>query len=287
MKSISKFALAASIGLALTFTLSCSGDDGDGDGGSSSSGGTQGGVSSSSGGGEQGGGSSSSVGGGGSSSSSQCSNTDSGIFTDDRDGQTYRYVTLAVVALMPFDERDGQILYRDVTICSTWMAENLNFEVEGSKCYDEDPDNCTKYGQLYDWATAMNNSASSNTNPSEVRGICPTSWHLPSRTEWDILVTHAGGRETAGTKLKATSGWDNGNGTDEYGFSALPGGSYESSYSSGSYFSGVGNSGYWWSASERDSNEAYGRGIEQGSENEARNYTLGKSSLFSVRCVKD
>jgi hypothetical protein len=87
MKSISKFALAASIGLALTFTLSCSGDDGEGDGGSSSSGGTQGGVSSSSGGG----------GGGSSSSAVQCLDADSGTFTDDRDGKEYRYVTNAQI----------------------------------------------------------------------------------------------------------------------------------------------------------------------------------------------
>ena len=67
---------------------------------------------------------------------------------------------------------------------------------------------------------------------------------------------HYVGEESAGTKLKATSSWNsNGNGTDDYGFSALPGGVGNSDGS----FSSVGDEGYWWSAREIGSYGAYNR----------------------------
>jgi len=83
-------------------------------------------------------------------------------------------------------------------------------------------------------------------------------------------------------KLKAKEGWsEGGNGTDEYGFSALPGGS---GYSDG-YFFNTG-SGYWWSASEIDSTYAYGRRMDNDIE-DAYWYDSGKDDLFSVRCLQD
>ena len=83
--------------------------------------------------------------------------------------------------------------------------------------------------------------------------------------------------------LKSTSGWSsNGNGTNQYGFSALPGGSGNSSGS----FNNVGYFGYWWSASENLSDDAYSRNMLYSSDNAlwSNNY---KSFLFSVRCVQD
>jgi uncharacterized protein (TIGR02145 family) len=115
----------------------------------------------------------------------------------------------------------------------TWMAENLDYYVAGSKCYNDDPANCTKYGRLYDWETAKN--------------VCPSGWHLPSDAEWTELTAFAGSSSTAGTKLKATSGWNLSiGGSDDHGFSALPGGRCNS----GGTFYGVGDQGYWWSSNE-------------------------------------
>jgi len=85
----------------------------------------------------------------------------------------------------------------------------------------------------------------------------------------------------AGTKLKATSGW-NGNGPDTYGFSALPGGA---GVSDGSFYS-AGYVGNWWSASEDNSYYAYRRSMYYASEDVRYNY-YGKSFLYSVRCLKD
>jgi uncharacterized protein (TIGR02145 family) len=163
--------------------------------------------------------------------------------------------------------------YREVPMPDgkTWMAENLNCDVAGSSgCYGNDPANCAKYGRLYIWAAA--------------KTVCPSPWRLPSDTEWEALVTAVGGSSTAGAKLKADSPlWnDNGKGTDEFGFSALPGGSAKSPTSS----SGVGDAGYWWSATEDGA--SYARGLSMYSDDAAvGNYTGGKTNALSVRCVRD
>jgi uncharacterized protein (TIGR02145 family) len=167
------------------------------------------------------------------------------------------------------DNRDGKE-YKTVIIGKrTWMADNLNYEANGSKCYDDKPENCGKYGRLYDWNTA--------------KEACPSGWHLPSRREWEI-DGYVGGNK-AGKKLKSKSGWNNdGNGTDDYGFSALPGGYGGSSCG----FDRVGGSGFWWSAREHNSVDAYFRYMLYDRENVLRgNYGTRKSDLFSVRCVRD
>ena len=174
------------------------------------------------------------------------------VLTDTRDGQQYKTV-----------EIDFQI----------WMAQNMNYEAGVSKCYGNSNAHCKKYGRLYDWKTATQ--------------ICPKGWHLPSDEEWDLLLNYAGGSKTAGSELKATAGWNNykgasGNGTDQYGFSALPGGY---GISNGSFLN-VGNFGYWWSATEGNSNGAYSRGIYYSCSNVYRD-DLSESFLLSVRCVRD
>jgi len=107
--------------------------------------------------------------------------------------------------------------------------------------------------------------------------------HLPTDKEWDTLVDYAGGKEKAGKKLKSKTGWnENGNGTNDYGWSALPGGN---GFSSG-YFLDVGNAGYWWDTTEDNADEALGRGMDYDTENVFR-YNGSKRDLFSVRCVQD
>jgi len=171
-----------------------------------------------------------------------------GYLTDSRDGKKYKVVKIGT---------------------QTWMAENLNYNANGSKCYSNQESNCQKYGRLYNWNTA--------------KTACPKSWHLPSKSEWDVLVSAVGGEKTGGKYLKATNGWNsNGNGEDKYGFSALPGGS---SYSGGSFVN-VGYNGDWWSASEYNSDLAYNRGMGYDSEDADYGYN-GKNHLFSVRCLQD
>ena len=189
-------------------------------------------------------------------------------FCDERNGKKYVYVKI------------GE---------QTWMAENLNYNATNSKCYGNNENNCVTYGRMYNWDTAMNNASSSIAVPSGVQGVCPTGWHLPSPNEWGEMTTYIGGSNTEGKKLKATNGWNsNGNGTDDYGFSALPGGV---GYSGGDFYS-IGSEGGWWSTKDNsDGNDnGGGNGYYRSMDhyNEASWWGCGKSGcFFSVRCVKD
>jgi uncharacterized protein (TIGR02145 family) len=157
-----------------------------------------------------------------------------------------------------------------------------------TQCYDDKPDNCKKYGRLYDWGTAL--------------GACPPDWHLPSFDEWQTLVNLAGGDSIAGKKLKAKSGWEfegkSNNGTDKYGFSALPGGecgfNCEDDYGGCviGNFSTVGYSGNWWSATIceepcGDSEGAHTMTIFEDRASASDNASYATGYLLSVRCIKD
>jgi uncharacterized protein (TIGR02145 family) len=180
------------------------------------------------------------------------------------------------------DQRDGKE-YKVIKIGSqTWMAENLNYQPPSgnSCCYDDSPDNCDKYGRLYDWKTA--------------KEACPPGWHLPNNAEWDKLYRFAdstNGTEspykskTAGKYLKATNGWNNnGNGKDDFGFSALPGGSY---YYPIGIFSNVGTFGIWWASEDDSGGNIYYRMMYYSSESADELNQDVKSFGYSVRCVKD
>ena len=105
-------------------------------------------------------------------------------------------------------------------------------------------------------------------------------WHLPTIAEWDFLAANAGGHEVCGTKLKATSGWDDdGNGTDDFGFSALPAGNHEG------VFNLLGSVAYFWTATERNSSYAYNRLFDTGAS--MNSYSNNKYYQYSVRLVKD
>ena len=159
-----------------------------------------------------------------------------------------------------FTDSRGEKVYKTVTIgTQTWMAENLNYDVPDNTtdvCYSNNADNCAKYGRLYNWSTAMGGASSSNRVPSGVRGVCPSGWHLPSSAEWTTLTDAVGGTSKAGTKLKSSTGWNSYSGipfgTDDYGFSALPGGYGNSD----GYFNNAGSYGRWWSATENNAYDA-------------------------------
>ena len=218
------------------------------------------------------------------------------------------------------DERDGQT-YKTVTIgTQTWMAENLNYAdsvntpslMNHSWCYDDDPKKCAVTGRFYSFAAAIDSVALANDkdNPQfcgvetdcdrlsdenlalhPIQGICPEGWHLPSNAEWNILIAYAGGDSVAGTKLKSTGGWGwssiwgdffEDNGTDDFGFSALPAGIRESdTYTSFADFA------YFWSASQYYAiNLCIGNEYRGCGERTFLEY-LGWASGISIRCIKN
>jgi len=183
----------------------------------------------------------------------------------------------------------------EVTIGNqVWMTKNLNVDKfrngepipqaktdeewkkagdngEPAWCYyDNDPANGEKYGKLYNWYAV-----------NDPRGLAPEGWHIPSDEEWRALTDYLGFE--AGTKMKSTSGWkDDGNGTNESGFSGLPVG-----IRSGiSDFFSMGDLGSWWSSTEYDDGTAQFFYLIYFDILNYRIQIYDKSRGLSVRCVK-
>ncbi len=138
--------------------------------------------------------------------------------------------------------------------------------------YDSDPTNEKKYGKLYNWYAV-----------NDARGLAPEGWHVPNDTELTQLTDFLGGLNVAGIKIKSTEGWsDNANGTNESGFSALPGGfrDYDGS------FQNLTKVGYWWSSTESDNAVAWMRSLWL-REHHLSRFTFNKEYGLSVRCIKD
>lgn len=194
-----------------------------------------------------------------------------GTLTDARDGQTYRTVVIGT---------------------QTWMAQNLNFKLPGSDSgwwHNNSPDSGTKYGRLYTWAALMNLASTCSTASCAIqvqqthRGICPVGWHVPTDAEWTTLMAAVGGEDSAGSSLRSTSGWNpfGASSGDIYGFRALPGG-----YVSNGSSKAVGNTGFWWSATERNTTNAWYRYMYHTNVNVYR-LRLDKAYGYSARCLKD
>ncbi len=173
-----------------------------------------------------------------------------------------------------------------------WMAENLAYDTNSDRdkywfdCsvgYEFDESLEKIYGRLYNWETALK--------------VCPSGWHLPTDDEWKTLelaigmsqleVDKVGARGTnEGAKLKSTYGWKSGDkGTDDYGFSALPGG-YCLRYMNDYYR--IGQWGQWWCATttEKDKNSAWIRYLVGGFDKDIRS-GFSKNDYLNIRCVKD
>jgi uncharacterized protein (TIGR02145 family) len=182
--------------------------------------------------------------------------------------------------------------YKAVKIGSqVWMAENLDVttyrngdtipEVQDPKAwsnlksgawcyYGGDKKNGEKYGRLYNWYAV-----------NDPRGLAPRGWHVPSDAEWKKLSTFLGGYIGTSPKLKSPKGWNNaGNGTNETGFTALPGGTC-----SVDLFSFEGSYGYWWTSTEFDSYSAWDRFLGYNNNNIGRGVGW-KQFGNSVRCIK-
>jgi uncharacterized protein (TIGR02145 family) len=157
------------------------------------------------------------------------------------------------------DIRDGKS-YKTVKIgMQYWMSENLNFQAENSYCYGDDPNNCTKYGRLYEWDAA--------------KLSCPAQWRLPADSDWLMLTTYIGGTEKAGYKLNIYG---------PYGFKGLFAGRR---VSYGEYFY-LGTVGIFWTATEADKDNAITKTIAPGNQ-AVVNTNYSKYNAYSVRCVAD
>lgn len=142
------------------------------------------------------------------------------------------------------------------------------------------------YGKLYNWYTL------------EKGDLCPKGWHVPSNDEWTMLRDYLAANDhdgKEGVSLKSKSGWNiycnpdqfshcaiNGNGTDDYGWNGLPGGSRH--YVGDLYYFDQG--GFWWSSSEDSTYNAWYHYLYF-SIDSISNGKHDKGNAFSVRCIKD
>lgn len=180
--------------------------------------------------------------------------------------------------------------YRTVSINGViWLAENLDFKGSGinigpsgvpstpSAWYYNNDENTygvsgNKYGLLYN-LYAVNYL-------NENRDVLMPGWHVPTKEEWDSLVNAVGGSSVAGTKLKSSTGWSSGNGTDDFGFTAFPAGERKDNS-----FNSLGSLGRFWTSSVYSSGRLYYGDFTSSSSMQMSN--SDSTFSLSIRLVKD
>ena len=209
-------------------------------------------------------------------------------------------ITLLIMVGSSYAQNIGTLTDIDKNIYKTvkigdqwWMTENLRVTkyrngetIDSVWVYSNNESNAPVYGRLYNWHMV-----------NDTRNIAPKGWHVPTDEEWkelEIILGMSGeeanGIRVRGTneggklKSKGTSIWKNPNtrATNSSGLSVLPGGCR---YFGGS-FDSKGNSAYFWSSTEFNSDKAWYRHLEYKTSAVNRNNS-GKKNMFSVRCVRD
>ncbi len=169
-----------------------------------------------------------------------------GTFTDSRDGKQYETITFKVE------------LKAGIMVERTWFAENVNYEVPGSYCYDDEPAYCDKFGRLYNYKAA--------------KEACPEGWHVPTIEEWNTLFKLFGGMHNAGEHLTPDG--------DSH-MNMLYGGFAEP----GHKFKDITISGNWWDSELKGSDAAGIITMEHGT-NDIAHAVIGSYHKLSSRCVK-
>jgi len=162
-----------------------------------------------------------------------------GALTDTRDGKTYKTIVIGT---------------------QTWMAENLNYKSDNSWSYGDSPTNSNAFGRLYNWEAAIK--------------VCPSGWHLPSKTEFDVLLAAVGGSGNNAYFALKEGG--------SSGFSGVLGG-YRSNKGE---FGNIGQFGHWWASTVFRKRTGWSLGIMPPLQFSHMRNTY-RDWAFSVRCIKD
>lgn len=183
------------------------------------------------------------------------------------------------------------------------MAENLNYDYNKgsakSYCYNDSVENCYKYGRLYRYSAAMDSAGIFTSNSAgcgwegscspvyPVRGVCPSGWHFPSSSEWEILLEDIVGsaymklNSQTGKIFKSIDGWNYNNGYDAVGFAAIPAGLYSGKYDS------LGSVAAFWASDHRSNPPKQFKLRSADYTYSLLNAGVTKNHAVSVRCVKD
>ena len=187
------------------------------------------------------------------SSSSKAEEIVYGTLYDSRNDKTYKTVVIG----------EGES-------AQEWMAENLNIK-EVNKygfCYDNQPYYCELYGMLYPWETAQK--------------MCPEGWRLPSKEDFEKLSENMGNSFTEGTRLRSKEGWPHKDGTDNFGFNALPAGYKLASND----FRNMGEGAYFWTSSQTEDGQPLSFSLIDMFDAESVSINDRRYAL-SIRCLKD
>jgi len=177
------------------------------------------------------------------------------------------------------DPRDGQV-YRTIKIEGReWFAQNVNYNVPGhSWCYEDKDNYCVRSGRLYDLEGA--------------RKACPEGWHLPRDREWQDMLTGLtqcyDGVDKCGafaSKLKATTGWHGGGGTDEYGFTVFSSGYRKMIGSKTVRYEDMGEYAGFWSSQNGRNETIWLWAMGRMSDQMVRQLVNNKGNAYSVRCI--
>lgn len=227
--------------------------------------------------------------GGGGGNNSGCSGGPNTV--TDIDGNIYNVVTIGNQCWMKENLKVSK--YRNGQPIVTNLSNNqwLNTTSGAYAIQDNNPANNDIYGKLYNWYTI-----------ADPRGLCPSSWHIPTDSEWKTLVKAldpqadtssfytpsqiAGGlMKTTGTLQAGTGLWENPNygATNSSDFTGLPGGYRDHS----GHFQSIGYSGIWWTSTEYSTLEAFTYGTRHDYEYLGRGLYINYHAGFSVRCVRD
>lgn len=128
-----------------------------------------------------------------------------GEMVDSRDGKTYKTITINV---------KGEPV--------TWMAENLAYEVPSSVCFNNEEENCQKYGRMYTLDVSHGIEIDSlqmlidgdKYEVAEVmsgrnsQGICPDGWRLPRLSDWEKFTKYYGGGRLTQMRDRLVDGAD-------------------------------------------------------------------------------
>jgi uncharacterized protein (TIGR02145 family) len=179
-----------------------------------------------------------------------------GSFTDTRDGYDYRTIKIGNQEWMAEDLKYLPSVTGPGAISKTtpfyYVYDYEGTDVNAAKATS----NYNTYGVLYNWLAAQN--------------ACPSGWHLPTDADWQELTNYLGGPNNCAGKLKTSGTAESGTGlwaspnteaTNESGFSALPGGHVYIYQNDGSFIH-LGKYGYWWTATETDSNDVWYRRMD-------------------------
>jgi len=206
-----------------------------------------------------------------------CSKDEDSATVKDADGNEYSTVKIGAQIWMKENLKttkynDGSTIADHGDDRTGWMTTTSG----AYAWYNNDNTNKSMYGALYNGYAVSTDR------------LCPAGWHVPAIDKWLVLLNYLGGVDIAGGKLKekGTTHWQSPNtsATDEFGFTALPGGRRDNI----GWYDLKGNQGWWWSSTDNTTDPGYSSHVYiDNAEAGIYYYSLEKTYGLSVRCLKD